>query len=550
MTEQAHQQAHQTASKLAQLLGEVIVHHAPHTAEIDAATRQRYLHEFLEGLEDHTSKQVGPFLATLLERTDIPDMFRPLLEEAINPPAQFSAVITQLFLYGIVSQLLSTSVQPFLQGVSNDLWAKAVADGISVPVPPAVIATAAARGLNKGDKPTVNMPAWAYSEAAKAGVSKEDIDLQASIVGTPPAPQELFELLRRGIIKDDDVKRGLREGDTRDDWIDQLSQLAHGWLTPLDFVRAAVQAQMPYGDAHDWATKTGLDTATPLPITASQVGGSDDMFGLAWAIAGRPPGPVELADMTLRGIIDREGTGAGVTTFQQGIAESDVKTKWTDALWKLAQYVPPPSEIGTLLERGAITHNQAVTLWEHRGVPSGLAKGYAYVAEQQHIGQDKLLAKGEILAAYFDQIIDHKTAVGYLDLLGYRDGVANEILAIQDFKREIKAINGVVSRISGQYAAYKLTNVDAKRALTTVGVSDEQATRILREWDAVRQAPIRLPSTREIGLAVKAGTIDVNEGMLELEKLGYQARDAAIVLSAHTGKPVTPLPPAGTTVTG
>lgn len=549
MTDPA-QQAHANASKLAQLLAQVIVEHAPHTARLAEEAKYEHLEMFLEDLEQHTSKGITPFLTSLMENATIPPEFIGLVTEAIDTPAQFSAIVTQLFLYGVVSQLLSTSVTPFLQGVSNDLWVKAVADGISVPISAPTIATAAARGLNLGDPPTVDMPAWAYPAAAKSGVSADDLNLMASIVGTPPAPQELFELLRRNLINQDRLKQGLREGDTRDDWIDVLAQLAHGWLTPTDFVRAAVQAQMSYSDAQEWATKTGLDTTTALPITADQVGGSNDMFGLAWAIAGRPPGPVELANMALRGIIDWEGTGAGATTFQQGIAESDVKTKWTGALRKLSEYLPPPAAIGSLLERGAITTEQAVTLWKQRGVPDALAQGYAYIANQQHVGQDKLLAKSEITTAYFDRIINRQEALDYLDQLGYRAQVGEEILAIQDFRREIKAINSVVNRVLGEYGSYRLSATDAKTALVNAGLDPDNAQLLLSTYETLRQAPIRLPNTRDIGLAVKSGTITVEEGLAELERLGYQPRDAAITLSAHAGVKITPLPPAGNTVTG
>ena len=544
------QPAHQAAGRLAQLLGDVIVHHAPWTAQINEAEKWRQTEQFLDGLETHTAEKIGPVLAELFDGVNIPEPLKPILADATGPQAQFSAIVTQIVLYGVVSQLLGSSMQPFIQGVTNELWSKAVGLGISVPVSPAVVATAAARGLNLGDPPTVSMPGWAYEQAAMSGVSKEDIDLQASIVGTPPAPQELFELLRRGIINEDAVKRGLAEGDTRDDWIAQLVQLAHGWLTPLDFVRAAVQAQMPYADAQEWATKTGLDTSTTLPITASEVGGTDDMFGLAWSIAGRPPGPVELANMTLRGIIPKDGTGAGALSFQQGIAESDVKTKWTDALFELAQYIPPPASIGSLLERGAITREQAVSLWEKRGVPKELADGYAYIAEQQHVGQDKLLAKGEIVTAYYEQLMSRADALHFLGQLGYRQEVGAEILDLQDFRREFTAINSVVRRISGLYAAFKLSPTDAQAALVSLGIGAEQAHDILARWEVLRVEPIRLPTTREIGLAVKSGTITVDEGLQELARLGYQARDAVIVLSAYAKVDVKPLPPAGTGVLG
>lgn len=544
------QQAELLGGRFAQLLHEVLTNHAPNQARVNEQAHYQHLEAWLEDLEQHTSKAITPFLQSLLDKTDMPPEFEPIIREAIETPAQFSAIVTQLFLYGIVSQILGSAVAPFLQVLSDQLWTSAVHDGVSVPVAPAVIATAAARGLSLGDKPTVNMPDWAYSEAAKSGVGKANIDLQASIVGTPPAPQELFELFRRGIIGLDDIKRGLAEGDTRDDWIDQLVQLRVGWLTPTDFVRAAVQGQITYADARDWAKKTGLDVDTALPIDASKVGGSDDMFGLAWAESGRPPGPVELADMTLRGIIDKDGTGAAATTFQQGIAESDIKTKWTEALWKRAQYVPPPAEIGSLLERGAITKDQAVALWRQRGVPQELAEGYAFIAEQQHISQDKLLAKGEVLTAYYDRLVDHEEAIDLLDQLGYRDQTAAMMLDIQDFKRTMQAMNAVVRRVGSLYGAHKLSATDAKNAMTTAGVPASQADRILEQWQILHDAPIRLPTVRAIGRAVKYGTLTQDDALAELAALGYQPRDAVIELSSELGAAITPLPPAGSTVTG
>lgn len=544
------QQAELLGGRFAQLLHHVLTNHAPQQAEINEQAHYAHLEAWLENLEQHTSRAITPFLQSLLDQTDMPPELEPIVREAIETPAQFSAIVTQLFLYGIVSQLLGTAVAPFLQVVSNQLWATAVSNGISTPVTPAVIATAAARGLNLGDPPTVKMPDWAYEQAAQQGVSREDIDLQASIVGTPPAPQELFELYRRGIIGLDDIKRGLAEGDTRDDWIDQLVNLRVGWLTPTDFVRAAVQGQITYADAREWAKKTGLDVDTVLPIDASQVGGSDDMFGLAWAESGRPPGPVELAHMTRRGIIPRDGQGAGALSFQQGIAESDVKTKWTDALFQLSEYIPPPASVGSLLERGAITHDQAVTLWEQDGVPKALAEGYAFVAEQQHITQDKLLAKGDILTAYFDRLIDRKSAAGYLDQLGFRDATSTLMLDIVDFRRTMQAMNAVVRRVGSLYGAHKLTAANAKAALVSAGVPATQADEILQQWEVLADAPIRLPSVRAISRAVKYGTLTEAEALEELADLGYQPRDAAIELTSELGKAVAPLPPAGSTITG
>lgn len=538
------------AGRLAQLLGDTILQHAPHTAKVNADETRRQVDDWLEGWERHSNQFVEPVVRLILENTDPPEAIRGLLLEAANPTAQFSATLMQIFLWGIISSVISRAIDPFLQEISNDLSTTAVGLGIKRPIDPATLATAAARGFDITGTSTVPIPADMYAEAAKSGVGSEELDLLGSIVGLPPALQELFELYRRGEIAISDVKQGLKEGDFRDDWIDRTVVLAHAWLTPLDFVRAAVQAQMTYSDARDWAFKTGLDNTTAVPIIPGGSEATPDMFGLAFSIAGRPPGPQELGRMALRKIIPWQGEGAGALTFQQGIAESDVKTKWTAALQALETYVPPPRTIGTLLEHGAITEDQAKAYWEDGGVTPELAAGYVYMTQQQHVGQDKLLAKGEVTTAYFDGIFTREQATAALDLLGFRGDVATEILELVDFRREIQAINSVIRKIGTLYQAFEISATNATTALVEVGVPVEQASNLLGTWDLIRVAPVRVPTPAEIGKAVKAGTITEQVGLEELAARGYQPRDAAIVLSSETGAPVTPLPPAGTTTTG
>lgn len=571
-TPEQHAKAHANASSLGKLLAEVLNLHAPVGAEISTARTRQEVDDWLEGLERHQVGFIAPFLTQVLEDSNPPEAVQALLREAIDPSAQFSTPLVSIFLYGIISTVIGASVSPFIVGVSNDLSQKAVAAGIDRPVDPAIVSTAVGRGLTPAVVPTVDVPQWAYDEAAKSGIGKFGVDMAASIVGLPPAMQELFEMYRRGIIASETlgapsvnsgqtvavdhsgkqltIEQGLREGDFRDDWIAAAARLAHAWPTPTDFVRAAVQAQMTYDEAKAWANATGLDTSTQLPLQVGDTFLTPDMFGLLVAVNGRPPGPQELAHMVHRGIIPQEGTGAGATTFQQGIAESDVKTKWTDELFALSVYVPPPEAVGTLLEHGVITADQAAVYWAANGVPNDVVIALTEMATQQHVGQEKLLVKRDITTAYYDGILPQAQAVEALGLLGYHGEVAAEIIATIDYRRQIRAIDSVVRRISTLYSEYKLSAVDALARMEAVGVTPAQANELVATWDQIRIAPVRLPTVSEIGAAVKYGTIDEATGIAELTALGYQPRDAAIVLSAHAEAQVTPLPAAGSTVTG
>jgi hypothetical protein len=266
------------------------------------------------------------------------------------------------------------------------------------------------------------------------------------------------------------------------------------------------------------------------------------MFDLAFHIAGRPPGPEEAGRMANRGIIDWTGTGPDSVSFQQVIAESDLKTKYTNALRALQQYVPPPRMIGGLLEKGGITEAQAKKYWQMGGVPAELVDAYVYEATQEATVKEKDLAKGETLSAYYDRIIDQTTAKELLHLLGYSGQVAQYMLDVSDFRRELKAINAEVNRIGGYYMHHKVSEVEAQSMLETLGVPGQQITELLSIWSVDRIAPIRLPSTDQISKAVKYGTLSQGEALSKLEVLGYTPYDAAIVLSAEAEVQVKPLP--------
>ena len=558
--------SHLVQSRFAQLLGEVIVHHAPWTAEQNEQARQRYTEQFLEGMEKHLSGLVGPFLQQILDGSDPPEPIRALFAEAIAPGEQFTSVVLQIFAYGIVTQILGASLTPFLQSFTDGIWQNSVLGataqgapnpGVARPISPAVLATAIGRGIALGAPPIVTPAGPEYAEAAKTGTGAAELDMLVNQVGLPPPLQTLFEMYRRDIISltpaagyQHSVQEGLQQGDFKDDWVADTMKLAHGFLTPLDVVRAAVQDQLPYSEARTWAHETGLDTTTNVPV-ASGGTATPDMFGLAYSIAGRPPGPQELGRMLLRGFIQPTGLGATSTSFEQGIAESDVKTKWTAALQALAtEYFPPPEQVTTLYEKGAIDLPTARMLWAAQGVPPAGQAAYQYTAEQQHVTQEKLEAKQTVLAAYYDQLINNGQALALLADLGYGASVGPEMLAVQDFRREIRAIDQVVKRIQNLYENYKISGADATAALTQLNIPVPQQQGLIGTWDVLRAAPVRVPTAAEISLAYKHNTIDEPTALAALAALGYQPRDAVIVLSAHATTTVTPLPPPGTTVTG
>ena len=512
--------------------------HAARVAGSEAETARKYAatETFAKVVHDELKPAFAEVLKPFIEAMPDDHPLKLLVGLAGSPgnvvlDALLDVILFPLAFYGALHQVPAI----LAENIVNDVNAKHP----NIPLAPADLANIVVQGymvLSQG-----------ADQAAYSGINYDRFKLMVDAVGMPPSPQDLFEMYRRGLIPEGEsayqfpsIYAGLAQGHTKDEWIPLFQQLVHTWLTPLDFVRAAVQGQMTQSDAETWAGKTGLDTTTALP-------GGKTMFSLAFDIAGRPPGPEEAGRMANRGIIPWTGTGAAATTFQQVIAESDVKTKYTAALRALQAYVPPPRMIGGLLEKGGITEAQAKKYWEMGGVPAELTDAYVYEATQEATIKEKDLAKGEVLSAYFDRIVDKPTATELLHLLGYSGQVATYMLDVSDFRRELKALNAEVNRIGGYYMHHKITEVEAQSSLETLGVPTDQVAGLLSIWSVERVVPVRIPTTGQISKAVQYGTLSTGEALAKLELLGYTAYDAAIVLSAESEQQIKPLPAQTTT---
>ena len=520
------------ADKVGRKVAEHVAKAAVAGAHIETERRAEAMAQMAGSLRDDLKPAMREAFGAMVEALPDDDPMKEFFQLFMSPESVINdAFINIIGFAGMCLAAISNTGQVFFQPLLNQLWASRPRR----PLSPADLAIGAVRGIKPGDPAITHYPSSINDLANQSGVSDQDMQFLTDITGMPPSPQDLFEMYRRGIIDMDGIATGLREGDTRDEWIADFQKLAHTWLTPLDFVRAAVQDQLSYSQAETWAGKTGLDTTT-------DVGGGQSMFDLAFHIAGRPPGPEEAGRMANRGIIDWTGTGADSVSFQQVIAESDVKTKYTAALQALQAYVPPPRMIGGLLEKGGITEAQAKKYWAMGGVPPELTDAYVYESTQQATIQEKDLAKGQTITAYFDGIIDQTTAKELLHLLGYSGQVAQYMLDISDYRRELKALNTEVTRIGGYYMHHKITEVEAQSMLGTLGVPAGQIEGLLSIWSVDRIAQIRLPSTDQISKAVKYGSLSVGEALLKLEILGYTPYDAAIVLSAEAEMQVKTLP--------
>ena len=537
------------ADKVGAKVAEHVAHAARQNAETETLRRHASTLAIAESLRNDLKPAMAEYFGTIIDKLPDGDPTRQFYELFMSPESVLNdAVINIMGFVGMIIACISETGKVFFQPLLNELWASRP----RMPMSPADVANAVVQGymtLEEGE-----------TEAAYSGLDTKPFRTMVEVTGMPPSPQDLFQMFRRDIIPEGkspadfpSVYAGLAEGHTKDTWIKYFQKLAYVWPSPVDFVNAAVREQLPYDTAARWAAATGLDlniAITSPPPTASlgeTSGGAPtgaegpqpgSFFDLLFDVAGRPPGPEEMARMAHRGIIPWTGTGPKATTFQQGIAESDLKTKWTAALKAVSAYVPANGEITNWVRHGFVSKADALPMYEANAVTPAVANLMMESALVDQLAEDRQLTKGEVTTMYQNQLIDHGEAVAALNAIGYHSTQAAEILALADFRREAAAYSRVIQVIGRQVVMGKITLNNASQTLAQMGVPAQTITILTNDWKLAKQAEVPAVSAATIASAAYYGIETPDQALADIMALGYTEYDAWRLLSVRMHGPV------------
>lgn len=253
----------------------------------------------------------------------------------------------QMVLWGVLQQAIGAAGQPAL----TELAALVNTDHPLMRLSPADAATAVNRAFLDAASGT--------AEAAAGGIDPGRFATLQRLAGTAPGPQELALALRRGLISRSgsgptatSFEQGIREGNLLDKWASVIDALAAQPLSPADAASAVVRNFLDLAAGEAAAQKSGVDP---------------EIFRTLIELSGDAPGPQQLAEALRRGLIPASGTGAGSTSFQQGIAEGRLSDKWAPVIKGLAQLWPtPPLALNALL-KGQLSESEALALYVKLG---------------------------------------------------------------------------------------------------------------------------------------------------------------------------------------
>jgi hypothetical protein len=140
-------------------------------------------------------------------------------------------------------------------------------------------------------------------------------------------------------------------------WFNVLRQLERVRLQPSDLAEAVLRSYLTEAQAQAQATPQGVDAAM-LKVLAD--------------LAGDAPGPDQAVAALLRGIIQKHGSGAASTSFDQAIAESRLHNKWGPVLEALGKALLSPPDAASAVIRNFITREEGTKEAAKSGVDAAL----------------------------------------------------------------------------------------------------------------------------------------------------------------------------------
>lgn len=357
------------------------------------------------------------------------------------------------------------------------------------------------------------------AEWAAHGVDEPRGKILANLVGLPPGDIELLHMWNRGIIDEDSVEAGIREGHRKTKWIPAVKELRHAVLTAIQATNLRLRAWITDDQMYALGAKTGYSRETMDLLLKGQ---------------GRPLTFHQVFVGLRRGGV-YNGPVAGIApAFLKSLQESNIRPEWYSLAWAQRHTFPSAFVLRALVQGGDLTGAEGEAILLDIGWREDLAKTVAAKWALGGAASAKALTKTELASEYEGLYITEAQYIAALEALGYAPDVAQMEAHVVDSKRVAKARDQVVTRIHAQYVGHKIAHSDAAAYLDREGIPAPALGLILTEWDHEREVNRAVLTPAEIVNAFRRSIISESEALSALEDRGYSPTDAAARLGVQS----------------
>lgn len=489
--------------------------------EHEATAEPQHIHRTVNGVREvftqlgnAADEPIEQFAQELLDTPGMPESLKPMLRYVKDLGTELAGMGKQLFIWGILIQLVSQVLEPFIGEMQHALWSANATQLLPV--------LDAAQLEQRGYKSKLVMA----DEAGGSGFNAERFTAMTWAAGTPLTVAELLLAHHRKIITEDQLKAGLADAGIREEWIDP--QIKMGVIIPT--VQQVMVAWLEGQIEKPEAEKRYLEA-----------GGDPTWFQTSYDSQGSAPSPVELGEMFHRGIIGEKGIGPKQTTFEQGFLEGPWRNKWMGPMLELSRYYIPPRSIVAMLKDSAITHKRALELLHQQGVTTQDAESFITEATHAKTTKQRELTEAQIKELYEAKAINEATAMQLWEALGYEKHEATFLLELAKMSRIVKFTTTAITTIHTEFTNHTITTEEAVAELDKLQVPAEQRNELLKLWEVEARARIKHLTEAQVIKAIKVGVLEVEAAEQKLLGMGYTQEDAQLLIRIEVGFQYNPI---------
>lgn len=378
------------------------------------------------------------------------------------------------------------------------------------------------------------------TEAAGLGWDEDRLKVAANLVGLPPGMMELLTLWNRGIIDEDSVNIGLREGHLKTKWTTPVKRLRWSVLSELQYVEARVRGWITNQELYDGGALRGytqdqldlLHQTHGRPISARAVS-----RGLARGGVRLDP----VADFTGANPVGANGETVDPIpdTLFKAMQQSNIQQQWYDL--ERRDIVNYPSLF--MLNRLAIADPtyipRAVTILGYLIYdPIDITAIEKYWnAQTGAAGTIKKQTLAHLMAEYLSGALARDALVTVLTGMGYTADQANDEIALAEFNQAKTARTRAIRSIEKRYVGAQISPLDAQSALESLGLPIGAITPQIAAWDQERADAITGLTDTQIAKALQAGALTAAEATPLLADLGHSPADIATIIATNAPTP-------------
>jgi hypothetical protein len=352
---------------------------------------------------------------------------------------------------------------------------------------PAAIATAVHRGImldasliitppptGPGKVPHVPpSPLDPVDESAAHGIDHERLRVLVGNTGLPLALGEMLQLLNRGEVTADDVRRSVAQSNVRNEYMDVALGLRRRLLTPHE-----------YADHHlrGWSGPDAMHAGAAL--SGMEHGDTDKLFELL----GRPIPVHQVTTGEARGGHFDGAHGDIPRAYLKALQQSSMRPEWYSLAYANRYTYPSAFVLRSLVQSGDLSGDEGHSVLLKLGWEPALARkvvgrwaGGKVAKADPHVAKAEAQVWSTAHRSYLNHESTDAEAGSTLTLLGVAAEAKPRVLALWRHEREIVRRTLTPSQIKKAWKETKLTHDDALARLGRLGYSPADAELFLQE---------------------------------------------------------------------